>query len=796
MTLSIRNAFPPVIAALIFVSAVVPAQPTPAAAPAGSATATAPQLPADPWPRVVDLTNGQVLVYQPQVNKWDGNQIDFRAALAIKVTGAKDETFGVIFATARTQVDKVARTVVFENMNISKIDFPTLPNRGAAYVPELQKEFSAKIRTIALDRLQSSLAIAGVKPPTVEVQNNPPQVLVSYSPAILVPIDGAPVMKPVPKHDRYSRVINTRALIVQGGFGNNFYIHVYDGWLSASSLAGPWSQATPGPFVRSAIDAIAADLAKAGTVDLLDGGPKANPKPSLANGVPAIYTSQVPTELIVFKGQPDFVPITGTQLLWASNTTSDVLINTANNNYYALLAGRWFMAAGLNGPWTFVASDKLPPDFARIPPQSLAGAVLPTVAGTPQAQEAVIENSIPQTATVPLKNGPKFTPQFDGPPQFAPVAGTSLTYVTNSHVPIIQVAPNALYSVTAGVWFTAAQLTGPWIDRDVGAAGDLHDPALLADLLRDVRADLRGDAAGGLRRLHAGLPRHGRRTVRHGRLRHRLRVCAVGRQRLVRATVHVRGGGGPRLQPLRGIHVGLCDGPRHRGMDGAVVGRRLLLSGLLGRLRVLRDGERQRVRPLGRDHLLGHSLVVRGRRSRGHDGERQLLQQPHRHVGLLQRRPPVQRMDRQRHARLRPHDEWRRRRLGRGRARQQLQHVHGPALHRQCGVGNRRRRQLLQSRRRDDRGTRRQRACRRRLDLQREDGADQHLGHRQCGQQSLRRRQRQRLLEHGQRLAAAFVERYERGFRAIRRGPTRSRRRDRAATTGSAASARRARCRG
>ena len=131
--------------------------------------------------------------------------------------------------------------------------------------------------------------------------------------------------------------------------------------------------------------------------------------------MPTIYTSQVPTELIVFKGQPDFVPIVGTQLLWASNTTSDVLINTANNNYYVLLAGRWFTAARLTGPWTFVASNALPPDFARIPPHSLAGAVLPTVAGTPQAQEAVIENSIPQTATVPLKNGPKFTPQLRRP---------------------------------------------------------------------------------------------------------------------------------------------------------------------------------------------------------------------------------------------------------------------------------------------------------------------------------------------------------------------------------------------
>ena len=92
-----------------------------------SAAAAASRLPADPWPRVVNLSNGQVLVYQPQVNTWTDNRLDFRAALAIKPTGAKEETFGVVFATARTQVDKVLRTVTFEDLKISKIDFPTLP---------------------------------------------------------------------------------------------------------------------------------------------------------------------------------------------------------------------------------------------------------------------------------------------------------------------------------------------------------------------------------------------------------------------------------------------------------------------------------------------------------------------------------------------------------------------------------------------------------------------------------------------------------------------------------------------
>ncbi len=457
---SIVFAFVAAVAALVVAPPSALAQ---AQAPApGKTAAAAGQPPADPWPRVVDLKGAQVLVYQPQVNAWTGNKIDFRCALAIKKDGAKDESFGVIFASARTQVDKVARTVVFENLSITKTDFPTLPDHGASYSAELQKEFAASVRSIALDRLESSLALLGVKPPTVEVQNAPPQVLVSYAPAILVPIDGAPVLKTVPGHSNAQRVINTRALILQGGLGNDFYIHVYDGWLTSSSISGPWTQAHPGPFMANAMNDIATELSKKGSVDLLDGGPKANPKPSLANGVPTIYTSQVPSELIVFKGQPDFAPIVGTQLLWASNTTSDVLIDTSNSNYYVLLAGRWFTSRALAGPWTFVASNMLPADFAKIPSQSLAGAVLPTVAGTPQAQEAMIENTIPQTATVPRKGGPTFTPNFSGPPQFQPIPGTPLTYVVNSSEPVIQVAPNAFYAVVAGVWFTAPQLTGPW----------------------------------------------------------------------------------------------------------------------------------------------------------------------------------------------------------------------------------------------------------------------------------------------------------------------------------------------
>ena len=419
-------------------------------------------IPPDSWPRDISISNAAVLMYQPQVSQWQGNRIELRAAMAIKPKGAKEETFGVAFVSARTQVDKVARSVVFEDLELTKLSFPTLPDAGAAYAAELRQRLASDLRSMSLDRLESSLALAGVEPAAVQVRNEAPQVLVSESPAILVPIDGAPVWKPVPDSTRLQRVVNTRALILQDNDRQRYYIHVYDGWLSGEAITGPWKQDFIGPFERRQLDAVATALSSKGVVDLLDGGPKADPKPSLAQGVPTIYTRQQPAELIVFKGQPDFVPVTGTALLWAANTTGDVMIDTTANAYFVLLAGRWFTGPGLQGPWSFVAGNALPSDFAKIPPRTPAGAVLPTVAGTPQAKEALIANTIAQTATVPLVNGPKFTPSFDGAPQYASVPGTPLRYVVNASVPVIEVSPQAYYAVEAGVWFSAAALTGPW----------------------------------------------------------------------------------------------------------------------------------------------------------------------------------------------------------------------------------------------------------------------------------------------------------------------------------------------
>ena len=413
-----------------------------------------------PWPRQVPLSNGLATIYQPQVSQWQDDDLQYRVAVSVSIDGTPGQAFGVVWAQSRTEVDQVARMVILDDVELLRASFPSLADGGAQVLSDLRQFYAANPPdSVPLDFVQASLgASAAVRPNGVAVNNAPPRVIVSTTPALLVTVHGDPVIRPV-QDSKLQRVINTRALILRNGTRPPYYLHVYDGWMQASSIDGPWQVSKKPP---AELDPVAQQLAKAGVVELLDGGPNAQGRLSLSTGAPTIYVAHAATELVVFKGNPDLVPITGTGLLWANNTASNVIVDTSSSLYYVLLSGRWFRAGSLEGPWSYVANNALPASFAQIPSSSPAGVVLATVAGTPQAQEAVIASTIPQTATVPRANGPSFTPQFDGPPQFRAIDGTQLSYVVNSDLPLIQVGPSAYYAVQAGVWFTATNVTGPW----------------------------------------------------------------------------------------------------------------------------------------------------------------------------------------------------------------------------------------------------------------------------------------------------------------------------------------------
>ena len=108
-------------------------------------------------------------------------------------------------------------------------------------------------------------------------------------------------------------------------------------------------------------------MAKLPTKQNWDDVLKAVPPTAQTGTPPTILFTDKPAELLAFRGKPLYAKIPGTSLEYASNTESKVFLHMPDNQVYALISGRWFRAASLNGPWIY-AGDSLPADFAKIPP--------------------------------------------------------------------------------------------------------------------------------------------------------------------------------------------------------------------------------------------------------------------------------------------------------------------------------------------------------------------------------------------------------------------------------------------
>ena len=432
--------------------------------PASGAPATGADASAPDWPRTVKSGDATIDVYLPQLDSWDGNRLEFHSAVGIQAAAGAPILFGVASFLTDTQVDKGARQVALDGLRVVRVSFPSARDQEAAFKKLLEQSIPAKVRTIELDRLETALAMreAQQKGESKPFRNDPPGIVFSTTPALLVQIDGSPRYRPV-QSTAYARVINTRPLILKEAAGGTHYLRLFDGWMSAPAVTGPWSVAKPAP---RDLDVVMHMVSKGDAVDLLafvDPKDSVN-RPTLAKGpVPAILVAMEPTELIVTQGEPNYVPIDGTQLLYATNTTGHVLKHLGDQQTYVLVTGRWFRAASPAGPWTFVPGKDLPADFAKIPDESPKENVKASVPGTPQAQEAVIANSLPETATIKRADAKLPPPKYDGQPQLKPIEGTSLSYVVNSPIPVIQVSPTSYYALQNGVWFVATSPQGPWV---------------------------------------------------------------------------------------------------------------------------------------------------------------------------------------------------------------------------------------------------------------------------------------------------------------------------------------------
>lgn len=404
------------------------------------------------WPKEMKLADGSSLtIYQPQPESLNGNKITGRAAVSVKKNASEEPIFGAIFYAGTITTDKASRMAELETLSITNVKFS-----GDAEKDKIDKMSAAIEKEAPTWKIQFSIddVAASIKKDNNTSSNNqfnndPPKIIYTDKQTTLVLLDGAPKVQKDKDLDA-ERVVNSPNLIFKEGNSWNLYLGGI--WYMSSSVTEGWK---PNTSLSKKLQSVNEQIKK--QEKEANGGKENTEKPIVTE----IIVATSPTELLQSKGVIDYKTIQGTSLLYVGNSSNEIFKDINSQKTYVLLAGRWYNAPGINGPWTYVAADKLPADFAKIPEGSEKDGVLANVAGTDAAEEAKIDAEIPQTAKVDRKSA-SIKVEFDGTPKFKNIEGTSLKVAENSNVTVMQDQSGKYFALDNGIWFTASNANGPW----------------------------------------------------------------------------------------------------------------------------------------------------------------------------------------------------------------------------------------------------------------------------------------------------------------------------------------------
>ncbi len=411
----------------------------------------------DAWPREMNAGQYTIVLYQPQFDRLAADAFEARAAVSVEKAGAQP-VFGAVWLEGLVAADRDRRVVRFAEITVPMVTLPDASEEQKAKLARLlEREIPKWDLQMSLDAFIPLLEAAQVEQSgTPGLKNSPPRIIVTHTPSVLVLIDGEPRLTNV-EGSSLKRVENTPFVIVERG--GTYYLLTDTLWYRAPKVEGPWKNTKSLP---AEVEKLAKELERQRKEQAPQESETPNAEVKPDPRIPEIVVSTVPAELIFIDGTTTFQPIKDTQILVVSNTDSDVVFDIDSQSYYVLLAGRWYRSLSLDdGPWEWVPNDQLPAAFASIPADSEEGYLRASIAGTQEAQEAVLEQSIPQTAEV-RRDDSSLKVEYSGQPEFEPVETTSMEYAVNTSSSVI-LSGGRYYCCDDAVWYESASPTGPWI---------------------------------------------------------------------------------------------------------------------------------------------------------------------------------------------------------------------------------------------------------------------------------------------------------------------------------------------
>ncbi len=405
------------------------------------------------WPREIKTNKATVVIYQPQIERFSGDQLEARAALAVTLKSTGKPVFGAAWFDCRVDTDRDTRMVVLKELEVKSIKFPEAGEQDLEQLTSLLESHIPKwTLSFSLDRLLAELAIDDPASKGSESLNNiAPEIIFETNPSVLVPIDGDPILQEIEGLESYSYVVNTPFFVAINASGSRYYLYGDQNWHSSDNLQNSWRRDlnVPGDLVEF-MEQIEARKEKSEDMD--------NSAVATASN---IYVRTKPAELLQSKGEPQYRAIEGTNLLYMSNTENDILMDINTQMYYVLIAGRWYASGSLtDNQWEFISNDQLPGDFSGIPEGADIGSVRSSVSGTPESKEALLDNTVPQTAEID-RHKASLEVNYDGDPSFVAIGGTSVFYAENTDKSVLRI-DDLYYCCDDAVWFVSGNPSGPW----------------------------------------------------------------------------------------------------------------------------------------------------------------------------------------------------------------------------------------------------------------------------------------------------------------------------------------------
>ena len=169
---------------------------------------------------------------------------------------------------------------------------------------------------------------------------------------------------------------------------------------------------------------------------------------------PKIFYSTKPAILVLYFGQPELQPVVKdrNELMFAVNCNWPVFFTTTDQRYYLLNGDNWLTSKdALRGPWTVAGSL----------PESLSS--LPDDENWEDVRKQIPGKRLSGAPVVFVDTEPAELLLTQGEPTYSPIAGTKLMRVANTDSAVfLHSAEKKYYFLTAGRWFSASGLNGPW----------------------------------------------------------------------------------------------------------------------------------------------------------------------------------------------------------------------------------------------------------------------------------------------------------------------------------------------